>query len=48
MNWGHPLDLITGEEVAVAAALVRADARFPDGAVFAHVRLHEAEKAALP
>ena len=47
MNSSHPLDLITTEEVAVATALVRADARFPEGAVFAHVRLHEPEKAVV-
>jgi primary-amine oxidase len=43
----HPLDLITEAEIAVTTALVRADPRFPEGAVFAHVRLHEPEKAAV-
>jgi primary-amine oxidase len=43
----HPLDLVTDGEIAVATALVRADARFPKGAVFAHVRLHEPAKDAL-
>src|SRR6186713_3368094 len=41
----HPLALVTQEELAVAAALVRADARFPEGAVFAHLRLREPHKA---
>src|SRR6476661_787725 len=40
----HPLDLVTEEEIAVAAALVRADARFPEDAVFVHLRLHEPHK----
>jgi primary-amine oxidase len=40
----HPLDLVTAEEIAVAAALIRADARFPENGVFAHVRLHEPHK----
>ena len=43
----HPLALVTQEELAVAAALVRADTRFPEGAVFAHLRLREPHKAAV-
>src|SRR5262245_28457454 len=40
----HPLDPVTVEELAIAAALIRADARFPEHAVFAHLRLHEPHK----
>ncbi|HET6360419.1 MAG TPA: hypothetical protein VFG16_40565, partial [Streptomyces sp.] len=40
----HPLDLVTEEELRVAAALVRADPRFPDDAVFVHLRLREPHK----
>ena len=44
----HPLELVTEEEVAVAAALdPRSTARFPEGAVFAHLRLHEPDKDAV-
>jgi primary-amine oxidase len=43
----HPLALVTQEEIAVAAALVRADPRFPEGAVFAHLRLREPHKDAV-
>src|SRR5262245_13560907 len=40
----HPLALVTQEEIAIAAALIRADERFPRDAVFAHLRLHEPHK----
>src|SRR4051794_10459517 len=40
----HPLDLVTVEEIAIAAALIRADVRFPENAVFAHLRLREPHK----
>jgi primary-amine oxidase len=40
----HPLDLLTGGEITRAVEIVRADARFPDDSVFAHVRLHEPAK----
>jgi primary-amine oxidase len=40
----HPLDLVTEEEICIAAALVRADPRFPDDAVFVHLRLREPHK----
>src|SRR5690554_277082 len=43
----HPLDLLTAEEISRAVELVRTDARFPDDAVFAHVRLHEPTKDRL-
>ncbi|MFO7590154.1 MAG: primary-amine oxidase [Acidimicrobiia bacterium] len=40
----HPLAMVTGEEIQRAAQLVRGDARFEDGMVFAHLRLHEPTK----
>jgi len=43
----HPLAMITGDEIRAAAAAVKADPRFPDGGLLAHVRLHEPTKAAL-
>jgi primary-amine oxidase len=43
----HPLELLTAEEITRAVELVRADPRFPEESVFAHVRLHEPPKAAV-
>ena len=43
----HPLSMITAEEISQAAAAVRADSRLPDGAFFAHLRLHEPAKDVL-
>ncbi|MFM8236358.1 MAG: primary-amine oxidase [Actinomycetota bacterium] len=43
----HPLAMITAEEIRAASDAVKADARFPDGALLAHVRLHEPTKAVL-
>jgi primary-amine oxidase len=43
----HPLEMIDADEIRRAAAIVRADPRFPDGAVFAHLRLHEPTKERL-
>jgi len=43
----HPLALVTQAEITTAAALVRADPRFPEGAVFAHLRLREPHKDAV-
>jgi primary-amine oxidase len=40
----HPLDLLTGDEITCAVEIVRADARFAEDSVFAHVRLHEPPK----
>jgi primary-amine oxidase len=40
----HPLDLLTADEISRAVEIVGADPRFPDEAVFAHVRLHEPPK----
>ncbi len=43
----HPLALITGDEIRTAASAVKADPRFAEGSLLAHVRLHEPTKAAL-
>ncbi|GMU78106.1 MAG: amine oxidase [Acidimicrobiia bacterium] len=43
----HPLALVTDDEVRRASAVIRADPRFPEGALFAHLRLHEPPKDAL-
>jgi primary-amine oxidase len=43
----HPLDPITPDEVDAAVALVGADSRFETDMVFAHVRLHEPDKAVV-
>jgi hypothetical protein len=43
----HPLALLTADEISSAVAIVRADERFPDDAVFAHVRLHEPPKSVV-
>ncbi len=43
----HPLAMIDADEITRAVELVRADARFVDGSVFAHIRLHEPDKATV-
>jgi primary-amine oxidase len=43
----HPLEMLSGDEISRASAVVRADARFPEGATFVHVVLHEPHKTAL-
>jgi primary-amine oxidase len=43
----HPLEMLSGEEITRAGAVVRADARFPEGATFVHIVLHEPDKADL-
>ncbi len=43
----HPLEMLSGDEISRASGIVRADARFPEGAKFVHVVLHEPEKTAL-
>jgi len=43
----HPLSMITADEIREAVVAVRADARYPEGALLAHVRLHEPTKALL-
>jgi primary-amine oxidase len=42
----HQLDMVTAEELTRAVAIVKADGRYPDDSVFAHVRLHEPVKGA--
>jgi primary-amine oxidase len=43
----HPLDMLTGAEIERAVAIVRGTGRVPDDALFAHVVLHEPDKAEL-
>ena len=43
----HPLDMLTGAEIERAVAIARADGRLPDDALFAHIVLHEPDKALL-
>ena len=43
----HPLDMLTGDEVTKAAEILRASGRMPDGALFAHIVLHEPAKEDL-
>ncbi len=43
----HPLDSLTTEEIAAAAALVKSDARFDDQARFAYVGLAEPSKPSV-
>jgi primary-amine oxidase len=43
----HPLDMLTGDEVTRAAEIVRSSGKFPDGALFAHMVLHEPAKDEL-
>jgi len=40
----HPLDMLTGEEITRAIAVLRATGDVPEGALFAHVVLHETPK----
>jgi primary-amine oxidase len=47
MSVTHPLDPITGEEVRAAVALVAADDRYEIDLVYAHLRLHEPDKAVV-
>src|SRR5581483_6999480 len=44
---GHPLDLVTADEIRRAAELERADPRFEPDLVFVHLRLCEPAKDAL-
>ena len=46
-NTIHPLEMVTGEEIQRAAAIVRGDGRFETDMAFAHLRLHEPAKDAL-
>jgi primary-amine oxidase len=43
----HPLEMLSGDEVARATAVLRADSRVPDGALFASIVLHEPAKEQL-
>jgi len=43
----HPLDMLTGAEIERAVEILRATGRLPEGALFAHVVLHEPAKADL-
>jgi primary-amine oxidase len=43
----HPLEMLTGDEIERAAELVRRSGRVPDGALFAHIVLHEPHKDEL-
>jgi primary-amine oxidase len=45
MSAPHPLDPVTADEIRAATALVAADARYEVDFVFAHLRLHEPDKA---
>ena len=47
MTQPHPLAMLTGDEISQTSAIVRADARFAEGARFVHVVLHEPDKAEL-
>ena len=42
----HPLDMVTPDEIRLAAEIIRADPRFEAGSVFVHVRLYEPAKDA--
>jgi primary-amine oxidase len=44
MEITHPLEMLTGDEIVRAVEIVRASGRIPDGAIFAHIVLHEADK----
>src|SRR4051794_37904031 len=43
---GHPLAMLTAEEIEVAVEVVKATGRLTDSALFAHVVLHEPDKDA--
>jgi len=40
----HPLEMLTGDEIERAVEIVRASGRIPEGALFAHIVLHEPHK----
>ena len=42
----HALDMVTHDEIRLAAEIIRADSRFEAGSVFVHVRLYEPAKDA--
>jgi primary-amine oxidase len=43
----HPLEMLTGEEIQAATAIARGTGRLPESALFAHIVLHEPDKAEL-
>jgi primary-amine oxidase len=43
----HPLDMLTGDEITTAVAVLRESGRVPEGAVFSHLVLHEPAKEDL-
>jgi primary-amine oxidase len=43
----HPLEMLMGEEITRATEILRASGKLPDGALFAHIVLHEPDKAVL-
>ena len=43
----HPLEMLTGDEVKRAVAVLRDSGRVPDGALFASIVLHEPVKDVL-
>src|SRR6478672_1913859 len=47
MTTTHPLAMLSGPEIERASAIVQADARFPEGATFVHIVVHEPDKADL-
>ena len=44
MTVSHPLEMLTGDEIKRAVEIVRATGRVPEGALFAHIVLHEPHK----
>jgi len=47
MNVAHPLEMLTGAEIKQAVKILRASGRVPEGALFAHIVLHEPHKDEL-
>lgn len=43
----HPLEMLTGDEITAAIAIIRASRELPEGTLFAHVVLDEPEKSAV-
>ena len=46
-NVSHPLEMLTGDEIKRAVEILRASGKIPEGALFAHIVLHEPHKDAL-
>ena len=47
MTVTHPLEMLTGDEINRAVEILRASGRVPEGALFAHIVLHEPHKDEL-